>query len=54
MLRTQMSSIEARALSQYKPPLKMVMPGRVYRNEKVNKSNHFIFHHYQGVVVAKR
>jgi len=53
LLRTQTSSIEARILAENKPPIKAVCPGRVYRNEKVNKSNHFIFHHYQGVVVLK-
>lgn len=53
LLRTQGSSIESRLLSQEKPPFKAAFPGRVYRNEKVNKSNHFIFHHYQGVVVDK-
>ena len=53
LLRTQGSSIEARLLSQEKPPFKVAFPSRVYRNEKVNKSNHFIFHHYQGVVVDK-
>lgn len=53
LLRTQTSSIEARLLSQEKPPFRVAFPGRVYRNEKVNKSNHFIFHHYQGVVVDK-
>lgn len=51
LLRTQTSSIEARLLANAKPPYKVVCPGRVYRNEKANKSNHFIFHHYQGVVV---
>lgn len=51
LLRTQTSSIEARLLTGEKPPFKVVCPGRVYRNEKANKSNHFIFHHYQGVVV---
>lgn len=51
LLRTQTSSIEARLLATEKPPFKVVCPGRVYRNEKANKSNHFIFHHYQGVVV---
>lgn len=51
LLRTQGSSIEARLLSQQQPPFKCAFPCRVYRNEKVNKSNHFIFHHYQGVVV---
>ena len=54
LLRTQASSVEARILESYKPPFKVVVPGRVYRNEKVNKSNHFIFHHYQGVVVLER
>jgi len=50
-LRTQTSSIEARILAQYKPPFKVAFPGKSYRNEKVNKSNHFFFHQYQGVVV---
>ena len=54
LLRTQTSSIESRILEKYKPPFRVVCPGRVYRNEKVNKSNHFIFHHYQGVVVMKK
>jgi phenylalanyl-tRNA synthetase alpha chain len=54
LLRTQTSSIEARLLNDFKPPFKVVSPGRVYRNETVNKSNHFVFHHYQGVVVMKK
>ncbi len=54
LLRTQVSATEARILKNFKPPLKVVCPGRVYRNEKVNKSNHFIFHHYQGVVVMEK
>jgi len=53
LLRTQTSSIEARLLSQEKPPFKTAFPGRVYRNEKVNKSNHFIFNQYQAVVIKK-
>jgi phenylalanyl-tRNA synthetase alpha chain len=54
LLRTQTSSIESRTLANCKPPFKIVSPGRVYRNESVNKSNHFVFHHYQGVVVAEK
>lgn len=54
LLRSQTSSIEAHVLEQFAPPLKVVIPGRVYRNEKVNKSNHFIFHQYQGVVVLPK
>lgn len=53
LLRTQTSSIESRLLENEKPPFKTAFPGRVYRNEKVNKSNHFIFHHFQGVAVNK-
>jgi len=53
LLRTQTSSIESRTLEKYSPPFKVVSPGRVYRNEKVNKSNHFVFHHYQGFVVMQ-
>lgn len=52
LLRTQTSSIEAHVLEDFTPPFKVVCPGRVYRNEKANKSNHFIFHHYQGIVVT--
>jgi phenylalanyl-tRNA synthetase alpha chain len=53
LLRTQMSSVEARVLAENKPPMKFVCPGRTYRNEKVNPSNHFMFHHYQGVAVDR-
>ena len=53
LLRTQTSSIEARLLAGEKPPFKAAFPGKTYRNEKVTKSNHFIFHQYQGVAVDK-
>ena len=52
LLSTQTSSVETRLLSQEKPPFKAAFPGHAFRNEKVNKINHFIFHQYQGVVVA--
>lgn len=54
LLRTQTSATEARILASQKPPFKVVIPGRVYRNEKPNRSNHFVFHHYQGVVVLRK
>ncbi len=54
LMRTQTSSIEAHLLEDFEPPYKVVMPGRVYRNEKVNKSNHFTFHQYQLVVVQEK
>lgn len=54
LLRTQTSSIETRALARCRPPLKVVCPGRAYRNEKPNKSNHFVFHQYQGFAVMEK
>lgn len=51
LLRTQTSSIEARALAELKPPFRIVSPAKVYRNEKASRTNHFIFHQYQCVVV---
>lgn len=53
LLRTQASAIETRLLEKETPPFKAAFAARVYRNEKVNKSNHFIFHHYQAVAVDK-
>lgn len=54
LLRTQTSSIEARALANLKPPFRIVSPARVYRNEKPSKTNHFIFHQYQAVLVQEK
>ena len=53
LLRTQGSAIESQLLSRQKPPFRCAFPCEVFRNEKVNKSNHFVFHHYQAVVVDK-
>lgn len=54
LLRTQTTSIETHVLEQYKPPFKVVMPGRTYRNEKVTRTNHFVFHQYQLVCVQEK
>jgi len=55
LLRTQTSTIEAYLLAQKNKdlPLRTAFAGSVYRNEKVNRSNHFVFHQYQAVVVDK-
>lgn len=55
LLRTQTSAIEAYLLKQKKDnlPIRAAFPGSVFRNEKVNRSNHFVFHQYQAVVVDK-
>lgn len=53
LLRTHTSSVEARALTDLKPPIRIVVPGKVYRNETSSKTNASFFHQYQGVVVGK-
>jgi phenylalanyl-tRNA synthetase alpha chain len=55
LLRTQTSTIESYLLqaSKDKLPIRVAFPGSTYRNEKVNRSNHFVFHQYQAVVVDK-
>lgn len=51
LLRTHTSSVEARILSDYKPPIRMVVPGRCYRNETANPTNSSFFYQYQGFVI---
>jgi phenylalanyl-tRNA synthetase alpha chain len=55
LLRTQTSTIESYLLQNQHDnlPIRAAFPGSVYRNENVNRSNHFIFHQYQAVVVDK-
>ena len=55
LLRTQTSTIEAYLLAQKNKdlPLRAAFAGSTFRNEKVNRSNHFVFHQYQAVVVDK-
>ncbi len=55
LLRTQTSAIEAYLLKEKSKnlPIRAAFPGSVFRNEKVNRSNHFVFHQYQAVVVDK-
>ncbi|MFA5750062.1 MAG: phenylalanine--tRNA ligase subunit alpha [Candidatus Shapirobacteria bacterium] len=55
LLRTQTSTIEAYLLAQKTKelPLRAAFAGSTFRNEKVNRSNHFVFHQYQAVVIDK-
>ena len=53
LLRTHTSSIETRVLTNEIPPIRVVMPGTVFRNETPSATNASFFHQYQGVVVDK-
>jgi phenylalanyl-tRNA synthetase alpha chain len=51
MLRTQTSSVQIRMMETQKPPLRMIMPGRVYRNETISARAHCTFHQVEGLYI---
>lgn len=53
LLRTHTSSIETRMLSDHQPPMRVVVPGKCYRNETTSTTNSAFFYQYQGFVVDK-
>jgi len=53
LLRTHSSSVETRVMSSQKPPIRVVVPGKCYRNESVNKTNGAIFYQYEGLAIDK-
>lgn len=53
LLRTHTSSVEARILEAYKPPIRVVVPGKCYRNETMSPTNSSFFYQYQGFMVDK-
>ncbi len=53
LLRTHTSSVQVRVMETTKPPIRMIMPGRVFRNEAVSARSHCIFHQVEGLYVAE-
>lgn len=51
LLRTHTSSVETRAMTQEKLPLRIVVPGKVYRNETTNTTNNTMFYQYEGLAI---
>lgn len=52
-LRTHTSSVQVRILEKTPPPVRIVMPGRVYRNEAISARAHCFFHQVEGLYVDK-
>ena len=53
LLRTHTSSVQVREMEKRKPPLRIVMPGRVFRNEAISARAHCIFHQIEGLYIDK-
>jgi phenylalanyl-tRNA synthetase alpha chain len=51
VLRTHTSSVQARVMEKQKPPIRVICPGRVYRNETVSARAHCFFHQVEGLYV---
>lgn len=53
LLRTHTSNIQARIMEQHKPPLRIIAPGKAYRNETITARSHVFFHQIEGLYVDK-
>ena len=53
LLRTHTSSIQVRTMERQKPPIRVICPGRVFRNEAISYRAHCIFHQVEGLYIDK-
>ena len=53
ILRTHTSSIQSRVMEVQKPPIRVICPGRVYRNEAISYRAHCFFHQVEGLYIDK-
>jgi phenylalanyl-tRNA synthetase alpha chain len=53
LLRTHTSSVQIRTMETVKPPIRMIFPGRVFRNEAISARAHCIFHQVEGLYIDK-
>ena len=53
LLRTHTSSVQARLMTTQKPPIRIIAPGRVYRNETISSRSHCQFHQVEGLYIDK-
>jgi phenylalanyl-tRNA synthetase alpha chain len=51
LLRTHTSSVQARVMEKQKPPIRIICPGRVYRNETISARAHCFFHQCEGLYI---
>lgn len=52
-LRTHTSSVQVRVMEQGKLPIRIIAPGRVFRNEAISARAHCIFHQIEGLYIDK-
>lgn len=53
LLRTHTSSVQSRVMLEQQPPIRVLCPGRVYRNEAISYRAHCFFHQVEGLYIDK-
>ena len=53
LLRTHTSSVQTRVMEKTQPPIRIICPGRVYRNEAISARAHCFFHQVEGLYIDK-
>lgn len=53
LLRTHTSSVQTHVMTTQKPPIRVLCPGRVYRNEAISARAHCFFHQVEGLYIDK-
>jgi phenylalanyl-tRNA synthetase alpha chain len=53
LLRTHTSNIQARVMESTRPPIRIIAPGKVYRNETITARSHVFFHQVEAVYIDK-
>lgn len=53
VLRTHTSSVQSRVMENAQPPIRVICPGRVYRNEAISARAHCFFHQVEGLYIDK-
>lgn len=53
LLRTHMSPVQIRVMERVKPPIRTIMPGRVYRNEEISARSYCVFNQLEGLVIDR-
>ena len=53
LLRTHTSSVQSRVMERMEPPIRVLCPGRVYRNEAISARAHCFFHQIEGLYIDK-
>jgi phenylalanyl-tRNA synthetase alpha chain len=54
LLRTHTSSVQSRVMESSQPPIRVICPGRVYRNEAISARAHCFFHQVEGLYIDKQ